>query len=104
MVEARMKEFLVELELEVPDGTPAVEVERRSRAEAAAAAELAAAGRLVRLWTRPLVGDGTTLVGLYRAGSAAELADLLAALPLADWLRTTVTALGPHPNDPQASS
>lgn len=99
-----MHEFLVEFELEVPAGTPAVEVERRRHQEADAAAELAAAGRLVRLWTRPLVGDGTTLVGLYRAAGATELADLLAALPLADWFRTTVTALGPHPNDPRASS
>jgi muconolactone delta-isomerase len=100
---ARTKEFLVEFELEVPDGAPAAEVERRRREEAAAAAELAAAGHLVRLWTRPLVGDGTTLVGLYRAAGGAELAGLLAALPLADWFRTTVTALDPHPNDPQAS-
>ncbi len=99
-----MKEFLVEIEVEIPDGTPVAEIGRRRREEAGAAAGLAAAGHLVRLWRRPFVDDGTTAIGLYRADSAAELGDLLAALPLADWLHTTVTALEPHPNDPQASA
>jgi muconolactone delta-isomerase len=34
-------EFLVEFEVEVPNGTPESEVERRTRAEASAAAKLA---------------------------------------------------------------
>jgi muconolactone delta-isomerase len=93
-------EFLVEFEVEVPAGTPDAEVEQHQRAESAAAAKLAAEGHLVRLWRRPLVGDGTTAVGLYRAFSQAQLEDLLAALPLADWLRVTVTPLEAHPNDP----
>jgi muconolactone D-isomerase len=94
-------EFLVEFELEIPPGTPRAEVEQRQRAESAAAAKLAEDGHLVRLWRRPLVGDGTTAIGLYRADSEAELADLLGALPLADWLRVTVTPLEAHPNDPR---
>ena len=94
-------EFLVEFEVEVPAGTPDREVEERQRAESAAAAKLAVGGHLVRLWRRPLVGDGTTAVGLYRADSEAELGDLLGALPLADWLRVTVTPLDAHPNDPR---
>jgi muconolactone D-isomerase len=93
-------EFLVEFELEVPAGTPREEVDRRQRAESAAAAKLAEDGHLVRLWRRPLVGDGSTAVGLYRANSAAELDGLLGALPIADWLRVTVTPLEAHPNDP----
>ena len=93
-------EFLVEFEVEVPSGTPDAEVEQRQRAESAAAAKLAAGGHLVRLWRRPLVGDGTTAIGLYRAFSQAQLDDLLAALPLADWLRFAVTPLAAHPNDP----
>src|SRR5262249_18853410 len=93
-------EFLVEFEVEVPAGTPDAEVEQRQQAESAAAAELAEDGHLVRLWRRPLAGDGTTAIGLYRADSEAELDDLLAALPLADWLRVTVTPLASHPNDP----
>jgi muconolactone D-isomerase len=97
-------EFLVEFELEVPADTPHEEVERRTRAESAAAAKLADDGHLVRLWTRPLVGDGSTAVGLYSADSAAELDGLLGALPIADWLRVTVTPLEAHPNDPAEAS
>ena len=93
-------EFLVEFELEVPPGTPQAEVEQRQRAESTAAAKLAEDGHLVRLWRRPLVGDGTTSIGLYRADSEAELDDLLGALPVADWLRVTVTPLEAHANDP----
>jgi muconolactone D-isomerase len=97
-------EFLVEFEVEVPDGTAEAEVEQRQRAESAAAAKLAEDGNLVRLWRRPLVGHGTTAIGLYRAFSQAQLEDLLAALPLADWLRVTVTPLEAHPNDPATAS
>jgi muconolactone D-isomerase len=97
-------EFLVEFEVEVPAGTPDAEVEQRQRAESAAAAELAEDGHLVRLWRRPFGGDGATAIGLYRADSEAELDDLLAGLPLADWLRVTVTPLSAHPNDPAAAS
>jgi muconolactone D-isomerase len=94
-------EFLVEFELEIPAGTPHEEVQRRQRAESAAAAKLAEDGHLVRLWR---TGDGATAVGLYRAGSEAELDGLLAALPLADWLHVTVTPLEGHPNDPVEAS
>jgi muconolactone delta-isomerase len=97
-------EFLVEFEFKVPAGTPQAEVERRQRAESAAAAELVEHGHLVRLWRRPLGVDGATSIGLYRADSEAELDGLLAALPLADWLRVTVTPLEPHPNDPATAS
>ena len=97
-------EFLVEFDLAVPAGTPAAEVERRQRAESTAAAKLAEDGHLVRLWRRPLVGDGTTAIGLYRAGSEAALDGLLADLPLVDWLRVTVTPLEAHPNDPATAS
>jgi muconolactone D-isomerase len=96
-------EFLVEFEIEVPAGTPRAEVDQRYRAESAAG-KLAKNGHLVRLWRRPLVGDGTTAVGLYRANSQSELDDLLASLPLADWLRITVTPLAGHPNDPATAS
>ncbi|MFL5964551.1 MAG: muconolactone Delta-isomerase family protein [Gaiellaceae bacterium] len=97
-------EFLVEFEVDVPAGTPETEAEQHQRAESAAAAKLAEDGHLVRLWRRPLLGDGTTAIGLYRAFSQAQLEDLLAALPLADWLRVTVTPLEAHPNDPATAS
>jgi muconolactone D-isomerase len=97
-------EFLVEIEVEVPAGTPRAEVEQRQRAESAAAAKLVEDGHLVRLWRRPPGGDGAMAIGFYRADSEAELDGLLAALPLADWLRVTVTPLEAHPNDPATAS
>src|SRR5205814_6580706 len=95
-------EFLVEFEVDVdvPEGTSETEVERRQRAEAVAAAGLAADGHLLRLW-RPAVAAGNpAAVGIYAADSQAELEALLRALPLADWLQFTVVPLAPHPNDP----
>jgi muconolactone delta-isomerase len=97
-------EFLVEFDLHVPAGTPQSEVRDREKAESAAAGKLADEGHLVRLWRRPRVGDGGTAVGLYRADSEAHLDALLSDLPLADWLRVTVTPLESHPNDPPGGS
>jgi len=93
-------EYLVEFAVEIPEGTPASEVAERQQAEAAAAARLADEGHLVRVWTRPAATGGTHVLGLYRADSRAQLDGLLAALPLAAWMRNDVTPLSPHPNDP----
>ena len=93
-------EFLVEFEVEVPDGTPESEVERRMDAEASAAARLVEEGHLLRLWRRAAVADDTTVVGVYAADSQAELNDLFRALPLAEWMQITIIPLAPHPNDP----
>jgi muconolactone delta-isomerase len=95
-----MMEFLVQFELQIPDGVPVSEVGDRERAEAAAAESLAEQGHLVRLW-RASTGDGlTTVLGLYRASSKVELEALLVALPLYEWMRTSITPLVQHPNDP----
>ena len=93
-------EFLVEFDLQVPAGMPQSEISDRQKAESAAAAKLADEGHLVRLWRWSRAGDGATAVGLYRADSEAQLDALLSDLPLADWLRITVTTLESHPNDP----
>jgi len=93
-------EFLVELEINVPEGTPETEVNDREKAESVAAAELVDDGHLVRLWKLPVTYGDPKVLGLYRAESETELNALLAALPLAEWMRVTITALAPHPNDP----
>jgi muconolactone D-isomerase len=93
-------EFLVEFEIEVPEGTPDSEVEQRSRAEASAAARLVDEGHLLRVWRRNAVVGDKTVIGLYAADSEAELDGLVGALPLAAWMRVTVIPLAPHPNDP----
>jgi muconolactone D-isomerase len=95
-----MMEFLVQFELDIPEDVPESEVENRQRAEAAAAEMLSDDGHLVRLW-RTSTGHGPRAVlGLYRADSLAELDALLVALPLYEWMRTSITPLDQHPNDP----
>jgi hypothetical protein len=39
-------------------------------------------------------------LSLYHADSKVQLAGLLDAMPLYDWMNFTVTPLDPHPDDP----
>lgn len=94
-------EFLVEFEVNVPDGVSSAEVEERNTGEALAAARLAREGHLVRLWNAPGTRGESVPIGVYRAGSRDELDGLFTALPLKDWMRIKVTRLAPHPNDPE---
>jgi muconolactone delta-isomerase len=94
-------EFLVDFQVNVPDGAPEGEVKDRERAEASAAARLVDEGNLLRVWTRPVPGGESSILGLYRANGEAELEALLRALPLYEWMDLTVTPLEPHPNDPK---
>lgn len=96
-------EFLVEFEVNIPDGAPRSEVEDRERSEAEAAAKLAAEGHLARIWRVHVAPGETRALGLYSANSRGELDVLLGALPLYQWMRVSVTALEPHPNDPAAA-
>jgi muconolactone D-isomerase len=93
-------QFLVDFELDVPEGTPDPEVEERVSAEAAASANLAHEGQLVRLWRPPVAPRERKAVGLYRADSEAQLDGLLGALQLNRWMQITVPPLEPHPIDP----
>jgi muconolactone delta-isomerase len=93
-------EFLVEFDINIPEGTARSEIEEREDGEAAATAKLAEEGHLLRVWKPPVAADETKALGLYLADSQTELDGLLGALPLADWMRVTVTPLEPHPNDP----
>jgi muconolactone delta-isomerase len=93
-------EFLVEFEIAVPEGTPASEYNRRLQEEGVASAGLAEEGHLIRVWRSPVAGGEPRTVALYRADSAAQLDDLLGALPLAPWMRHTVKQLEAHPFDP----
>jgi len=95
-------EFLVRFDVTVPEGTPDSQAKTRFEAETVAAAELARKGHLVRLWRLPTPPEEIAVVGIYRADSEATLDALLGELPLADWMRITVTQLGAHPNDPRS--
>jgi muconolactone D-isomerase len=92
-------EFLVEFTTHVPEGTPESEVKARYKAEAAASAELAREGHLVRLWRPPVAVGERKAVGVYRADSPEQLDGLLRALPLHEWMDTVVTPLEPHASD-----
>ena len=93
-------EFLVQFELNIPDGVAESEVEDRQRAEAAAAETLAGQGHLVRVWQASVGTGRPTVLGLYEADSLGELDRLLRALPLYEWMQTSITPLVQHPNDP----
>jgi len=96
-------EFLTTFTITIPAGTPADTVRDTEAAEAGRAKELADQGHLLRLWKLP--GDGRAL-GLWRAGGAAEMAEMVASLPLerAAWMTTVTTPLTKHPSDPASLS
>jgi muconolactone delta-isomerase len=96
-------EFLVEFEVDIPNGTPQSEVKNRENNEAVAAAKLVDEGHLVRLWTMHVAPDKPRILGLYRADSESELEALLWALPMHEWMHITIKALEQHPNDPMAN-
>jgi muconolactone delta-isomerase len=86
--------------LEIPDGVAESEVEDRERADATAAETLPdekhprpAAGGLRRY----RLNDSPWPVSRRQP---AELDRLLRALPLYEWMRTFITPLVEHPNDP----
>jgi muconolactone delta-isomerase len=90
-------EFLVTFTTNIPDGTAVQTVEDRNQQESERARQLAEQGYLERLWKLP--GTDRAL-GLSRARNADELKEILAALPLADWLQIDMEQLDIHPSDP----
>jgi len=93
-------EYLVTMTTRVPDGTPAPEVDDIRAREAANTQELAAQGRVLRLWRPPLGPGEWRTIGLFAADDSDDLERTLASMPLRVWRTDEVTALGPHPNDP----
>ena len=96
-------EYLIDFTIDIPDGTPATDVDQRSQAEADRVGVLATEGHVLRVW-RPTPEDGRRrAIGLYRADDEAELNAILESLPLYPWMTINVRALAPHPNDPGAA-
>jgi muconolactone delta-isomerase len=93
-------EFLVTMTTHVPDGTTATDVDAMRAREAVRARELAAEGHLLRLWRPPLAPGEWRTLGLFVAGDADELEQVLASMPLRVWRTDEVLPLSPHPNDP----
>ena len=94
-------EFLTTFTMMVPPETPGAAADATRAEEAGRARELAAQGKLRRLWA--LSGEGRTL-GLWQAGGAEEMEAILDSLPLRAWSDVETTMLAPHPNDPGSAS
>jgi muconolactone delta-isomerase len=95
-------EFLVTMTTVVPDGVGDDEVAEVRGRESAHTRDLAAQGRVLRLWRPPLAPGEWRTIGLFAAGDADELERTLASMPLRVWRSDEVTALGVHVNDPGA--
>lgn len=95
-LDASATEYFTIFRLTVPEGTPAELVDEKVAGEARRTRELAAEGKLVRLWRR---ADGPAL-GLWQAAGAEELTTILESLPLWNWLETDIVPLTVHPSDP----
>ena len=94
-------EFLTTFTITVPPETPSAVADATRAEEADRARELAAQGKLRRLWA--LSGEGRTL-GLWRAGETEEMEAILDSLPLRKWSGVETTKLAPHPSDPGSAS
>jgi muconolactone delta-isomerase len=93
-------EYLVTMTTHVPDGTSDDVVDDVRARESARAHELALAGHLLRLWRPPLRPGEWRTLGLFAAGDAGELKEVLASMPLSMWRTDEVTPLSQHPHDP----
>jgi len=93
-------DYLVTMTTQVPDGVTEADVAAVRAREAAHTAELARAGRVLRLWRPPLRPGEWRTLGLFAADGAEELEQTLVGMPLRVWRTDTVTPLLPHPNDP----
>ena len=90
-------EFLVQIEVEWPAHGDPDEFARLTSAERARASQLAAEGRIRRMWRIP---GRRANWGLWEAPDATALHDALASLPLYPWLSIEVHPLAAHPSDP----
>jgi muconolactone delta-isomerase len=93
-------EYLVTMTTHVPQGRSDQPVEDVRGHEAAHSRELAAQGRLLRIWRPPLQPGEWRSLGLFAAADASQLEQVLASMPLRVWRTDEVMSLGPHPNDP----
>ena len=87
-------EFLVRIEVDLPPDLGDERLGALIAAERERGRELVEAGHIVRIWRLP---GGVRNVGVWRAGDATELHELLMSLPTRPWFRTTVEALAVHP-------
>jgi len=90
-------EFLVHIEVNWPADGDQQLLRSLVEQEAQRARELAAEGKIVRLWRVP---GRWANIGLWRAEDASELHTAITSLPFFPWLEVAVEALARHPSDP----
>lgn len=89
-------EFLARLEQDIPPDMDPERLAAIKAAEKVRGEELAAAGKLRRIWRLP---GRRAVMALYEVDSADELHDIISSLPLFPWMDVTVTALSHHALD-----
>lgn len=94
-------EFFTTFHVTYPVDASDEDIAEMEKREAVRAMQLADQGLLQRLWTLP--GDGRTL-GLWEAGDAALMQNIVEALPLRPWFSVEIVPLSPHPGDPAAAA
>jgi muconolactone D-isomerase len=87
-------EFLVHIEVRLPEGLPEARRRELLEAEQRRGRELIEQGVLVRIWRLP---GRFANVSLYRTGDATELHAALTSLPLWPFMDIRVDALAVHP-------
>ncbi len=96
-----MAEFLVNISFHWDDRVTDEQREQLRVEERARAAELAAEGRLVRMWRVPGRRENW---GLWRANDATHLHETLTSMPIWPWMDIKVIALADHAVDPGAKA
>ena len=90
-------EFFTTFTLTIPPDATDGAVDAAGAREADRTRELAAQGRLLRLWELP--GEGRSL-GLWFEPDPDDIRATMDSLPLRAWLDVQTTQLTPHPSDP----
>jgi len=93
-------EYLVTMTTRVPEGTSEREVVEVRAREAAHTRDLAAQGRVLRLWRPPLGPGEWRSIGLFAADGPEDLQQTLASMPLRVWRTDEPVALAAHADDP----
>ncbi|MGI8305736.1 muconolactone Delta-isomerase [Saccharopolyspora hattusasensis] len=96
-----MKEFLVNIKIEWPRDLSEETIRKLSVDERTRPTERAAEGHLVRMWRVPGRRENW---GLWRAGDASALHEIISALPVWPYMDVTVHPLATHPVDPGTST
>lgn len=86
--------FLVRIDVTLPGSMPDDERRELLDAELRRGRELFASSAIRDIWRIP---GGLRNVGIWEARDATELHDLIASLPLYNWLTVEVTPLAEHP-------